>query len=213
MDSHSRLIRVMIVDDHPMVRDGLKVFLSVSPGLEFAGEAGSGEEAINLCAEANPDVILMDMVMPDGNGAVATQTIRRRFPQVRIIALTNFEDPILVQRAMQAGAIGYVLKNVTMDKLAEAVRAAYAGVPTIAPEATRALMQTAGHGPVPGHDLTEREREILALLVKGLTNMEIATRLTISESTTRFHVSNILAKLNVDNRTEAVWLAVENKLV
>ncbi|HMQ55815.1 MAG TPA: response regulator transcription factor, partial [Anaerolineae bacterium] len=122
-------------------------------------------------------------------------------------------DPALVQRAIQAGAIGYVLKNVTMEKLAEAIRAAHAGYPTIAPEATRALMQTSGHAPPPGHDLTHREREILALLVKGCTNQEIAARLSISDSTTRFHVSNVLSKLNVGNRTEAVYLALEHKLV
>jgi NarL family two-component system response regulator LiaR len=206
-------IRVMIVDDHPMVRDGLKLFLSLSPEMICVGEAESGAEAVSLCPQAQPDVILMDMMMPDMDGATATQTIRRRFPTVQVIALTSFEDPALVQRAIQAGAIGYVLKNVPMDKLAEAIRAAYAGRPTMAPEATRALMQTVTQTPLLGHDLTEREREILALLAKGLTNPEIAARLTISESTTRFHVSNILSKLNAANRTEAARLALERKLV
>jgi len=213
MDHNPLPIRVMIVDDHPMVRDGLKVGLTALPDLEFVGEADNGAEAINLCAQVQPDVILMDIMMPGVDGAVATQTIRRRFRTVQVIALTSFEDPALVQRAIQAGAIGYILKNVTMDKLAEAIRAAYAGRPTIAPEATQALLQTAGHAPPPGHDLTERERETLAMLVKGLTNQEIASRLSISESTTRFHVSNVLSKLNAGNRTEAVRLALEYKLV
>lgn len=210
---HNHPIRVMIVDDHPMVRDGLKVGLTAQPDMEFVGEAENGTEAINLCAQTRPDVILMDMMMPEVDGPTATQVIRGRFPAVQIIALTSFEEPALVRKAIQAGAIGYLLKNVTMDKLAEAVRLAHAGQPIMAPEATRALMNIPEQKPTPGHDLTERERQVLALLAQGLTNLEIAARLSISESTTSFHVSNILSKLNAGNRTEAVRLALEHKLV
>lgn len=210
---HNHPIRVMIVDDHPMVRDGLKVGLTAQPDMEFVGEAENGTEAINLCAQTRPDVILMDMMMPEVDGPTATQVIRGRFPAVQIIALTSFEEPALVRKAIQAGAIGYLLKNVTMDKLAEAVRLAHAGQPIMAPEATRALMNIPEQKQAPGHDLTERERQVLALLAQGLTNLEIAARLSISESTTSFHVSNILSKLNAGNRTEAVRLALEHKLV
>lgn len=210
---HNHPIRVMIVDDHPMVRDGLKVGLTAQPDMEFVGEAENGTEAINLCAQTRPDVILMDMMMPEVDGPTATQVIRERFPAVQIIALTSFEEPALVRKAIRAGAIGYLLKNVTMDKLAEAVRLAHAGQPIMAPEATRALMNIPEQKPTPGHDLTERERQVLALLAQGLTNLEIAARLSISESTTSFHVSNILSKLNAGNRTEAVRLALEHKLV
>lgn len=210
---HNHPIRVMIVDDHPMVRDGLKVGLTAQPDMEFVGEAENGTEAINLCAQTRPDVILMDMMMPEVDGPTATQVIRGRFPAVQIIALTSFEEPALVRKAIRAGAIGYLLKNVTMDKLAEAVRLAHAGQPIMAPEATRALMNIPEQKQAPGHDLTERERQVLALLAQGLTNLEIAARLSISESTTSFHVSNILSKLNAGNRTEAVRLALEHKLV
>jgi NarL family two-component system response regulator LiaR len=213
MEHNLQSIRVMIVDDHPMVRDGLRVGLTVLPNLEVVGEAENGADAIKLCAQTQPDVVLMDMMMPQVDGATATQTIRRRFPAVQVIALTSFEEPAFVQRAIQAGAIGYILKNVTVDKLAEAIKAAYAGRPTLAPEAARALMQRSSPAPLLGADLTGRERETLALLVEGLTNQDIATRLSISESTTRFHVSNVLAKLNAANRTEAVRLALEHKLV
>ena len=139
----SPLIRVMLVDDHTMVRRGLATFLKVFDDLELAGEAASGEAAIQLCAQVRPDVVLMDMVMPGMDGVTATQAIRRQFPGVQVIALTSFKDKSLVEEALQAGAIGYLLKNVSADELAKAIRAAYAGRPTLAPEAAEALKVTA----------------------------------------------------------------------
>ena len=206
-------IRVMIVDDHAVVRGGLKFFLLGFDDLELAGEAEDGEEALRLCDQIHPDVILMDMMMPGIDGATATQAIRQRHPQVQVIALTSFKEQDLVQRALQAGAIGYLLKDVQADELAEAVRAAHAGRPTLAPEATQALIQAATQPPQPGHDLTEREREVLALMVKGLSNNEIAERLIVSISTVKYHVSGILSKLGAANRAEAVALALQHHLV
>ncbi len=212
----SNPIRVMLVDDHAVVRSGLSAFLSVFDDLELIGEAGSGEEAVRLCKQFKPDVVLMDLVMPGMDGAMATRLIRERCPDVQVIALTSFNEQDLVQGALEAGAIGYLLKNVKANKLADAIRSAYAGRLTLAPEATQALIQASratSEPPKPGCDLTEREREVLALLVEGLTNPQIAERLVVSRSTVKFHVSSILSKLGVSSRNEAVALAVQEDLV
>jgi NarL family two-component system response regulator LiaR len=206
-------IRVMIVDDHDMVRRGLSAFLKAKADLQMVGEARNGREALAVCDEAQPDVILMDLVMPEMSGAEAAREIRSRCPQVQIIALTSFEDKNLVQDALRAGAISYLLKNVSADELADAIRAAHAGRSILAPEAAQALIETTAHGPAPGHDLTPREREVIALMVEGLTNPEIAERLVVSRSTAKAHVSNILSKLGVSNRAEAIALALQHKLI
>ena len=209
----SHPIQVMIVDDHAMVRRGLAAFLKASADLELVGEASDGKEAMRVCEQIQPDVILMDLVMPRMGGVAATRAIRERWPQVQVIALTSFQEKELVQQALQAGAIGYLLKNVTPDDLAEAIRSAYAGRATLAPEAAQALIQAASQEPPPGHDLTPREHEVLVLIVEGLNNPEIGERLMVSRSTARAHVSNILSKLGVSNRAEAITLALRCKLV
>lgn len=205
-------IRVMVVDDHMMVRRGLGTVLKVYKDLELVGEADKGETAVQLCAQLQPDVVLMDMVMADMDGAAATRLIRKQFPTIQVIALTSFKDEILVQSALQAGAISYLLKDVSANDLVEAIRAAHAGRATLSPEATQALIQASKQDPVPGHDLTEREREVLMLMTEGLNNTQIAGRLTVSPSTIKSHVSSILAKLGVASRTEAVALALRHKL-
>lgn len=211
--SPSQPIRVMLVDDHTMVRRGLAAFLKAFDDLQLAGEAESGADAIQLCAKILPDVILMDMVMPDMDGAAATRAIRQQFPQVQVIALTSFKEGNLVKNALEAGAIGYLLKDVSADELVWAIRAAHAGRATLSPEAAQALVETSNLPPAPGLDLTEREREVLALMIEGLNNTQIAGRLTVSPSTIKSHVSNILAKLGVASRTEAVTLALRNRII
>ena len=211
--SPSQPIRVMLVDDHTMVRRGLATFLKVFDDLELAGEADSGEAAVQLCGQVLPDVILMDLMMPGMDGATATRLIRQQFPKVRVVALTSFKEQEVVQNALQAGAIGYLLKDVTADELARAIRAAHSGRATLSPEAAQALVNAANQPPVPGQDLTERERVVLALMVEGLNNTQIAGRLVVSPSTIKTHVSHILSKLGVASRTEAVALAMRHKLI
>jgi len=206
-------IRVILVDDHAVVRSGLSAFLMVYDDLEFVGEAASGEEAIRLCKKLRPDVVLMDLVMPGIDGAAATQAIREDCPDTQVIALTSFKEQELVQGALRAGAIGYLLKNVSADELVSAIRAAHAGKPTLAPEAANALIKASQNPPPVWDDLTPREREILALMVEGLSNPEIAEKLVVSRSTVKFHVSSILSKLGVSTRTQAVTMALQNKII
>lgn len=206
-------IRVMIVDDHAVVRSGLAAFLAAYDDLELVGEAASGAEAIALVEKLRPDVILMDLVMPDMDGAMATRAIRDRHPNIQVVVLTSFPEENLVTRALQAGAISYMLKNASAEELVEAIRKAYAGRSTLAPEAAQALIHRTTRADRLGHDLTNREREVLALMSRGLSNVEIAERLVISHSTVKFHVSNILSKLQATSRTEAVALAIEHGLI
>ena len=206
-------IRVMLVDDHTMVRRGLATFLLVFDEFKLVGEADSGEAAIQLCEKVLPDVVLMDMVMPGMGGDAATRAIRKKCPQVQVIALTSFKEGALIKNALEAGAIGYLLKDVSADELARAIRAAHAGRATLSPDAAQSWSKTANLPPTPGLDLTERERAVLALMVEGLNNTQIAGRLTVSPSTVKSHVSNILSKLGVSSRTEAVTLALRHGLV
>ncbi len=211
--SSSPPIRVMLVDDHAMVRRGLATFLKVFDDLELVGEAGDGETAVSLCRQILPDVVLMDMLMPDVDGVTATRLIRQQFPSVQVIALTSFKEEALVQSALRAGAIGYLLKDVSAQELAQAIRAAHAGRGTLSPEVVQSMTHAAGQPSSPDYSLTEREQEVLVLLVAGLNNNEIATKLVVSPSTIKSHVSNILAKLDVTSRTEAAALAVRHGLV
>jgi len=207
-------IKVMLVDDHAMVRSGLGAFLYAFDDLELVGEASSGEKAIQLCHKVKPDVVLMDLIMPEMDGATATKKIREQCPEIQVIALTSFKEKELVEGALQAGAIGYLLKDVTANELADAIRSAMAGKPTLSPEAAQVLIQaTRAPAEQIGFDLTEREREVLRLLTQGMNNNQIAEELVISVSTSKFHVSSILSKLHVSSRTEAVSIALKNKLV
>jgi two-component system, NarL family, response regulator LiaR len=214
MTDSKNLIRVMLVDDHTVVRSGLGAFLTAFDDFELVGEAASGERAVLLCQQVKPDVVLMDLMMPGMDGATATKLIREKHPEIQVIALTSFKERDLVEKALQAGAIGYLLKDVSADELAKAIRSAAAGKPTLAPEAAQVLIQsTRAPVPKPGIDLTEREREVLAHMIDGLNNNQIAERLGVSVSTVKFHVSSILSKLNASTRTEAVSIALQNHLV
>ena len=206
-------IRIMLVDDHQVVRSGLRAFLSVFDEFVFVGEAANGREALKQCPLFQPDVILMDLMMPEMNGAEATREIRRLYPHVQVVVLTSFREEAMVKEALKAGAIGYLLKDVTADELAEAIHAAIAGKPTLSPEATQALIN-ASIRPAPiGPDLTEREMDVLRLMVEGDSNPGIARKLVISLSTVKFHVSSILSKLGAETRTEAVSTALTHNLM
>ena len=209
----SEPIQVMIVDDHPVVRNGIRFSLLAFDDIQVLGEAGSGAETLDLCVQLQPDVVLMDLLMPGMNGVETTRTLHKAYPHIKVLALTSFQEGNLVQEALQAGAIGYLLKDVSIDELAHAVRLAAQGLPTLAPAAGRALVQTAAQTPKIGHDLTEREREVLALLVEGLSNQQVADRLVISPATVKFHISSIRSKLGASSRTEVVILAMQHKLV
>jgi NarL family two-component system response regulator LiaR len=205
-------IRVMIVDDHAVVRSGLGAFFTVFPDLELIGEAENGEEALVRCGLLKPDVILMDLIMPGTDGVVATHQIKEKYPNVKVIALTSFQEDELIQGALRAGAIGYLMKNISARELAAAIRSAYAGKMTLSPEAAQVLVQ----GKLQAKDfeeLTDRELEVLKLMVDGLNNAEIAERLVVSISTVKYHISNILSKLGVENRVSAVTTAIQKKLV
>ncbi len=211
--NESQPVRVIIVDDHGMVRKGLMSYLNNQMDMTVVGEGRDGREAISLCEQLQPDVILMDLLMPEMGGVAAIHTIHQRWPKVQIIALTSFQEKELVQDALQAGAIGYLLKNVTGEELAQAICRAYAGKPTLAPEAVQALIHAKGEESTLGKDLTRRELEVLALLAKGYSNPDIAGRLVVSRATVKVHVANILSKLGVSNRAEAIALAIQHKLV
>lgn len=211
--SSAKNIEVIIVDDHPMVRHGIKTMLLTFEDISVIGEAGNGLETLVLCKETQPDVILMDIVMPGMNGVETTRAVLERYPQVKIIVLTSFPDKDIVHETLEAGAIGYLLKDAPIDVLGDAIRSAYGGNTTLAPEVTQVLIQANARPPKLGDDLSPREREVLALVVEGLSNDEIADRLVISSNTVRKHVSACLSKLGATNRAQVAALAVRLQLV
>jgi NarL family two-component system response regulator LiaR len=212
-ETSTRKIRVMIIDDHAVVRSGLSAFLMVYPDLEMVGEAESGEEGVARAALYQPDVILMDLVMPGMDGVATTRAIRQKYPNIQIVALTSFKEEEMVQGALQSGAMGYLLKNVSASELSNAIRSAHARRMTLSSEAAQALVQ-ASTPSLPAEDgLTDRELEVLRLMAEGLSNQEIAERLVISLGTVKFHVGNIFNKLGVNSRVAAVTLALQRKLV
>ena len=203
----------MIVDDHLMVRRGMATFLGAAHDLELVGEAATGQDAVRLCHELHPNVVLMDLKLPDMDGIAATREIRQAHPDIQVIAVTSSYSDELVAEALRAGAVGYLLKDVGVTGLGDAIRAAMDGRPTLAPEATQALVRQATAPVVPGGALTDREREVLALMVKGMSNAQIAEQLVLSRSTVNFHVSNVLGKLDAATRTAAVSIALRRGLV
>lgn len=207
-----RKIRVMLVDDHTVVRSGLGAFLSAHQDLELVGEAENGEQAVARAGILKPDIILMDLLMPVMDGVTAIQAIKSRNPDIQIIALTSFQEDELVQNALKAGASGYLMKNVTARELAAAIHAVKDGKVTLSPEAAQALVHATQQAKE-NNLLTEREKEVLKFMVDGLNNAEIAEHLVVSLSTVKYHISNILMKLGVDNRVAAVTTAIQKKLV
>jgi NarL family two-component system response regulator LiaR len=206
-------IRILLVDDHAVVRSGLTKFLMVNKDLKLVAEASDGAEAIQLAGLHKPDVILMDLMMPGTDGITATREIHQKYPQIKIIALTSFSEQNMVQGALQAGAIGYLQKNVTAAELGNAIRSAHQGRITLSQEAVEVLANTNSQAHLPGNELTERERDVLKGMVEGLNNNEIAEKLVISLGTVKFHISNIFQKLGVDSRVEAVKQAIEQRIV
>jgi NarL family two-component system response regulator LiaR len=203
----------MIVDDHNLVRNGLNLLLSTYDELEIVALAETGEQAIELCSQLEPDVVLMDMIMPEVDGPSATKRILKTCPDIKIIALTSFMEDDLVLRAINAGSVGYLLKNVSAPKLVETIKAAHQGQATIDGRAAKILLKASQAPPALGYDLTAREREVLALMVEGKTNKEIAEQLSLSPGTIRAYVSTILSKLGASNRTEAATLALQHNIL
>lgn len=211
--SNMEPIRVITVDDHEVVRGGIKYALLEYDDITLVGEAHDGQSAVRLCELTQPDVALMDLMMPGMNGVETTQAIRERCPNVQILVLSSFHDMDLVPRAMQAGAIGYLLKGVSNRDLVDAIRAAHEGRSVLSQEAMAALVQAAVPAPKLGDDLNEREREVLALLAQGLSNKEIAERLFLSVATVKYHVRLLLSKLGASSRAEAVALAWQHNIL
>ncbi len=208
-------IRIVIVDDHIKVHRAIVAAIDFWDDLDLVGQASNGQEALELCAELQPDLVLMDVIMPGMDGIEATQALTERFPHIKVLALSSFQDEDSVRAMMEAGAIGYLLKSSSIQDLAQTIRTAYNGTAVFSAEVTQVLLRAPQPPETPRRDygLTPREREVLKLMVEGLNNRQIAEALVVSQSTAKFHVSSILAKLSVESRVEAVALAVEQHLV
>ncbi|MEA5599548.1 response regulator transcription factor [Nostoc sp. UHCC 0252] len=207
-DKSVKPIRVITVDDHEILRGGIKFLLLAFDDIELVGEARNGEEAVRLCEQLQPDVVLMDLMMVGMNGVDATRAIREKYSEIQVLILTSFLEKNLVQQAMQSGAIGYLLKGISIDELADAIRSAAIGRSMLAAEVIQALLQPSQPSSPPVYELSKRQGEVLALLTLGLSNEAIAQRMKLSPSTIRHHVSHVLNKLGVTNRTQAATTAV-----
>ena len=206
-------IKVMVVDDHPLVRHGIKTVFEAYDDIELVAEAENGKEALEICEKYKPDIVIMDMVMPILDGAEATSQLIKKFPDIKVIALTSFNDKDLIKKSLKAGAVNFLLKNISGAKLVKTIKDVYIGKFVLSPHATKILLTELREKADENIKLTKREKEILALIVEGLSNKEIAKRLFLSNSTIQFHVSNVLSKLGVSKRTEAAYLALKQKLV
>jgi NarL family two-component system response regulator LiaR len=205
-------IRVLVVDDHQLAQKGMDFFLAAFPDLELVGAAGDGADALLMCERLLPDVVLMDVKMPGLDGIATTRQICARFPEVRVIMLSSFDDAATVREALKAGARGYLLKSISPLELAQAVRAVYHGRSAMSPEATDALVQAARGPETAAADLTPREREVLRLLMRGCSNQRIAEELMVSRATVKFHMASIMTKLGVTSRAEAIAAAYQRGL-
>jgi NarL family two-component system response regulator LiaR len=205
-------IRVFVIDDHPMIRHGLAAMIRAEREFEWVGDAADGEDAVRRAPALAPDLLLVDLVMPRMNGIATIKALKPMLPKAHFVVLTSVLDPSEVKRAMEAGAGAYLLKNASTQELVTVMHAAARGQRVLAPEVSDALI-AGERDPAPGADLTQREKELLALMARGLSNQEISNRLGIAMPTVKFHVTNILAKLHADNRTEAVLTALKHKLV
>lgn len=206
-------IKVMLVDDHPMVRHGIRTVFEAYDDIVLVAEAENGRQAIKMCEDYQPEIILMDMVMPIVDGVQATEFIINKWPDIKIIALTSFNDKDLIKKSLKAGAVSYILKTISGEKLVKMIKDVYKGSFILSSQATKILLSELREPQDENFKLTNREKEILALVVEGLSNKQIAKRLFLSSSTVQFHVSNILSKLGVSKRTEAAYLALKQNLV
>ncbi len=218
MDNQPETIKVLIVDDHQVVRQGLRTFLELQEDILVIGEAGNGEAAVAMAGQSMPDVILMDLAMPGLDGITATSRIKSICPDTKVIALTSFTEDDKIFPALQAGASSYLLKDVTPDELVDAIRAAHHGETRLHPDVMRRLVDQVARqtpakqsSPIPG--ITERELEVIQLVAQGKSNREIAEALTISDKTAKAHISNILGKLELNDRTQLAIYAIKNGLV
>jgi two-component system, NarL family, response regulator LiaR len=206
------MIKVLIVDDHPLVRKGINILLGVYDDIEVVGEAENGREAIEICEKYNPDIVLMDLIMPEINGIEATRKILENWPSIKVIILTSYIDKKLIEDSLKAGAMGYILKNISGNKMVETIRDANKGKSTLSSEASDFLISNLKNPAVPNYQLTGQEKNILSDLVQGMSNKKIAQKQVLSLSTVKFHVSNIISKLGVSNRSEAISIALKNRL-
>lgn len=215
MNSSSDKIMVMLVDDHAIVRQGLRTYLELQPDIEVVGEAGDGHAAVALAREKLPDIILMDLVMPNSDGVEATRAITSMAPSTKVIVLTSFSEDEKVFASIKAGAQGYLMKDVLPQDLVRAIRTVHRGEAQLDPEIARKLMQefTNPQPAAPKHDLTDRELEVLTLIAHGKSNKEISEELVLSEKTVKTHVSNILQKLHLSDRTQAAVYALRQRIV
>jgi NarL family two-component system response regulator LiaR len=204
-------IRLLLVDDHAVVREGLRGFLRLQPGIEVVGEAGDADEAVGLAARLEPDVVLLDLVMPGGDGIAAIRRLRDAVAGIRVLVLTSFADDAQIFAATAAGADGYLLKDIDPEELAGSIRSVYAGRPALHPSVAGRLMRRGERPEAP--QLTRREQDVLRLIAEGLANKQIAQRLGIGEKTVKTHVSRVLDKLGVLDRTQAAVLAIRGHLV
>jgi two-component system, NarL family, response regulator LiaR len=207
------LIRVVIIDDQYKVHQAITASLELLPDIRVVGQGSSGNDAVMLCEQVHPDIVLMDVQMPDMNGIEATQIITNQYPHIKVLALSSYQEETQVRAMMEAGATGYILKSSSIDDLASTLRATYSGKALFSPEITHVLLRPPKVEATGDYSLTPREIEVLRLMVEGMNNTEIGAALVVSLATAKFHVSSILSKLGVSSRVEAVAIAVQHNLV